>query len=150
MKRRSFRTPSRSAKMNSALKSNALLTLTLVAILGSACLSFTASAQTSGREIIFPTTIRWNKQRRVARYRLQIAADEEFQNVFFDGPITGDQYTVSALSAGYYYWRVAPAGSHTSNYSKPARFFVSGGLVTTMKVPNRATGARPIVSSKVR
>ncbi len=97
--------------------------------------TFTAVGQrTSGREIIFSTTIQWNKQRGVTRYRLQIASDEKFQNVFFDGPIKGERYVVEDLSAGYYYWRVASADSQPGGYSKPVRFFVSGGVVRAMKL----------------
>jgi len=53
-------------------------------MLAPACLSFTAKGQqTPGQEIAFPLTIQWDKQRGVARYRLQVAGDQEFQNVFF-------------------------------------------------------------------
>jgi hypothetical protein len=129
--------------MNSVFQSRNALLLALAAILGAACLPFNAPAQqTAGREIIFPTTIQWNKQRGVTRYRLQIASDENFQNVFFDGPIKGERYVVSDLPAGYYYWRVAPADSQPGGYSKPSRFFVSGGAVRTVKLPSRASGAR--------
>lgn len=115
----------------------------LAAILGSASFFHTTRAQqTPRREIIFPTTIEWNKQKGVNRYRLQIAGDEKFRDVLFDGLITGGRYLVSDLSAGYYYWRVAPAGSHSSSYSKPLRFFVSGGVVKTVKLRSRAIGIR--------
>jgi hypothetical protein len=100
--------------------------------------TFTAVAQqATGREIIFPTTIQWNKQRGASRYRLQIASDEKFQNVFFDAPVKGERYVVSNLSPGHYYWRVAPIDSQPGGYSKPLGFFVSGGVVRTMKIPNR-------------
>jgi hypothetical protein len=94
------------------------------------------------REIAFPTPIQWNKQKRVNRYRLQIAGDEKFQNVFFDGLITGERYVSNGLSPGYYYWRVTPADVPSGDFSKPTRFFVSGGVVKTVRHPNRYAGAR--------
>jgi hypothetical protein len=108
--------------------------------------------QTPGREIAFPKTIQWNKQRGVTRYRLQVAGDKQFQNVFFDGPVAGEQYVVSGLSAGYYYWRVAPVDSRAA-FSLPVRFFISGGVVTRVRVTGRGTGTRPspaIMMPKVR
>lgn len=93
----------------------------------------TALAQeTSGRRpVAFPTTIQWNKQRGVTKYRLQIAGDEGFSNIFYDGPVIGERYMVSGLAPGYYYWRIAPAASQTGAFLKPVRFFVSGGFVVS-------------------
>ncbi|MDQ2920486.1 MAG: hypothetical protein M3R52_02545 [Acidobacteriota bacterium] len=99
--------------------------------------------QTSGRRpIAFPTTIQWNKQRGVTKYRLQIAEDEKFSNVFYDGPVIGERYMVTRLAPGYYYWRIAPAGSQTGAFSKPVRFFVSGGVVVS-GMPPGSPGTRP-------
>jgi len=142
-------------RTNPAQLRNLRFLFALAAMLVPTALSFNVSTarrqQTPGREIAFPKTIQWNKQRGVTRYRLQIAGDEQFQNVFFDGPVTGEQYIVSGLSAGYYYWRVAPVDSR-SRFSQPVRLFISGGVVTTVRLPSRATSARSsaIVSSKVR
>jgi len=100
--------------------------------------------QTTPREIVFPTTIQWNKQKGVIRYRLQIAGDENFRNVFTDRLVTGARYDASNLSPGYYYWRVAPADLRSSGFSRPVRFFVSGGVVMPVRVSNRAAGARKL------
>ena len=97
--------------------------------------------QSPGREVVFPKTIRWAKQRGVTRYRLQIASDEQFQDVFFDGPVTGEEYLVRDLSAGYYYWRVAPVYSR-STFSAPLRFFISGGMVIPVRLASRGSGVR--------
>ena len=97
--------------------------------------------QTAGREVVFPKTIRWAKQRGVTRYRLQIAGDGQFQNVFFDGPVSGEEYLVRDLSAGYYYWRVAPVDSR-STFSQPQRFFISGGMVIPVRLASRGAGVR--------
>jgi len=121
--------------MNSLFQSRKSLLLALVGILSAACFSLNVPAQqTPQRAIVFPTAIQWSKQGGVTRYRLQIASDEGFQNVFFDGPIKGERYIVSNLSAGHYYWRVAAADSQPGDYSKPMRFFVSGGVVQTVKL----------------
>lgn len=111
-------------------------------------LSFSAltamGQQPTGREIVFPVPIQWNKQKGVTRYRMQIAADEKFQDVFIDRRVSGSRYVVSDLSPGSYYWRVAPAESQLGEFSRPVRFFVSGGVVTTVRLPNRAAGARSL------
>lgn len=109
--------------------------------------------QRTAREIAFPVPIQWNKQEGVTTYRLQIAADEKFQDVFFDGPVNGERYVVNGFSPGYYYWRVAPADAHLEDFSRPTRFFISGGVVKTVRLRNRATRARPlraIVNRQVR
>jgi hypothetical protein len=108
------------------------------------CFVFPAAAQqaavqqTGGREIAFPVTIRWNRQKAANKYRLQIAADERFQNVFFDRRVTGDRYVVKELSPGYYFWRVAPAELQVGEFSRPIRFFISGGVVMPVTFPSRA------------
>jgi len=98
--------------------------------------------QANPREIVFPVTIQWNKQKGITRYRLQIAADEKFQDVFFDRRVTGSRYVVSDLSPGSYYWRVAPAEGELGEFSRPVKFFVSGGVVTTVRLPNRRVRGR--------
>jgi hypothetical protein len=101
-------------------------------------------------EISFPVTIQWNKQKGIARYRLQIAADEKFQNIFFDARIAGNRSVLSNFSPGNYYWRVAPAEAQLGNFSRPVKLFVSGGVVTTVRLPVRAPGARsmPLMTTR--
>ena len=43
------------------------------------------------------TRLKWTKPAGVARYRLQIARDERFNDVLFDGIVSGDEYLVSDL-----------------------------------------------------
>lgn len=95
--------------------------------------------QTTTRSISFPTPIQWTRQKGVARYRLQIASDENFRSIFFDGRVNGERYTVSGLPPGYYYWRAAPADRSTGQFSKPVRFFVSGGAVLSRTLPAKET-----------
>jgi hypothetical protein len=108
------------------------------------CLCLSAEAQqTTTREVVFPVSIQWNREKGVKRYRLQIAADEKFQNVFLDRRVVGDRFLVSELSAGYYYWRVAPADWQLGNFCRPVRFFISGGTITPVRLSNRATRSHP-------
>jgi hypothetical protein len=120
------------------------LLIIFAAILIAPCLPLTAyGQQPTAREIAFPVPIQWNKQKGVTRYRLQIAADEKFRDVFFDGRVSGERYVVSGLSPGYYYWKVAAADSRLGEFSRPVRFFISGGIVSTVRLCNHATPARP-------
>jgi len=90
------------------------------------------------RSISFPTSIQWTKQKGVAKYRLQIASDENFRSIFFDARVNGERYTVSGLPPGYYFWRTAPANFHAGQFSKPVRFFVSGGEVVSAKLQDKS------------
>jgi len=69
--------------------------------------------------------IKWSKQAGVTRYRLQIARDERFTDVLFDGRVTGEQYVARELSPGTYYWRIAPADYQTREFQRPVRFEVA-------------------------
>ena len=126
------------------------LAIVLNLILGSTVGSVVTFGQAKAHEISFPVTIEWNKQKGIARYRLQIAGDEKFQNIFFDARVMGTRSVLSNLSPGHYYWRVAPAESQLGNFSRPAKLFVSGGVVTTVRLPARAAGARsmPLLTTR--
>lgn len=102
------------------------------------------------REVSFPVVIQWNKQAGARAYRVQIAADEKFQNVFFDGRVRGERYVASELPPGYYFWRVAPADLTINSFSQPVRFFVSGGIVTPVTLPNRTKRVRSLSSVGTR
>ncbi len=107
--------------------------------------SFPLSAnaqQESGRQISFPVAIQWNKQKGVSSYRLQIASDENFRDIFLDRRLNGARYVAQDLPPGYYYWRVTPADFGRANFTRPVRFFVSGGVIRAVKVPARVTGSR--------
>jgi hypothetical protein len=107
-------------------------------------LSLALPPQTSTREISFPVAIQWIKQPGARAYRMQIAADEKFQNVFFDGRVAGERYLATDLPPGYYFWRVTQADSNVSSFSQPVRFFVSGGIVTPVSLPSRTKRARSL------
>ena len=102
-------------------------------------LPFVAFAQPeSARAISFPVSIQWAKQKGVAKYRVQIASDENFRSIFFDGRVNGERYTVAGLPPGYYYWRTAPSDFSTGQFSKPVRFFISGGEVVPVTASSKA------------
>jgi hypothetical protein len=100
--------------------------------------------QSGGRALVFPVTIQWNRQKAIKWYRLQIAADERFRNVFFDKRVAGERYVASELAPGSYYWRVAPAEPQLGYFSRPVKFFVSGGVINNVKVRNRMTRTRSV------
>lgn len=104
-----------------------------------ACSIFALGQQPTTRLISFPVTIQWPVQKGVAKYRIQIANDEAFRNIFFDGRVNGERYTASGLAPGYYYWRAAPADLSTGRFSTPVRFFISGGAVVSPVFPDKGT-----------
>ena len=93
---------------------------TLVLILG--C-SFFLTAQTPPATTV-PVSLEWEAETGVGKYRLQIATDEAFTDICFDGLVTGNHYTVNDLEPGRYYWRVAASGSETGQFAKPLSFEV--------------------------
>ena len=115
------------------------LPLVLLLLLAFAAGAFAQQAGT--RSISFPTSIQWTKQKGVVKYRLQIASDENFRNIFFDGRVTGARYTVTGLPSGYYYWRTAASDFSTGQFSNPVRFFVSGGAVVSPLSPTQSDKA---------
>ena len=130
------------AKTNLVSLSRISLVLILVLGLLSSVSYAVTPQQTAAPALSFPVAIQWNKQTGVRRYRLQIAADEDFHDVFFDGLVTGERYVASELPAGSYFWRVASADSNLRHFSPAVRFFVSGGIVTQVALPNRASRRR--------
>jgi outer membrane protein assembly factor BamB len=103
----------------------AALALTLAFLLASAVFS----AATFGQQGCNPgqapvAKIQWNKQPGVTKYRLQIASDEKFSDVLFDGLIKGSEYVVKDLAPGHYYWRIAQAETETGQFEKPIPFEV--------------------------
>ncbi|HSS19436.1 MAG TPA: hypothetical protein VLL54_05125 [Pyrinomonadaceae bacterium] len=129
-------------KRHSWVKSGFLL----LAVFVMAVVHFDGSAQqASGREVAFPVTLEWAKQKSATKYRLQIAADEKFENIYLDRRVSGNRYTVEDLSSGYYYWRVAAGDSRAGNFSRPTKFFISGGVVTPVILPNHSAAPAPAV-----
>jgi hypothetical protein len=100
-----------------------------------------AEAQQAPPQVSFPITVEWKPRAGVRIWRLQVAADDKFQDIFLDRRVLGDRYLVSEIPSGYYFWRVAPAD--TQSYSTPQRFFISGGTVTAIDVSTRFSRVKP-------
>jgi outer membrane protein assembly factor BamB len=123
------------------IKNNLLFRFTLVLLLvftyGVNCLSQTPVAQAT------PTAhIAWSKHLGTATYRLQIANDEQFNDVLFDSLITGFDYMVQDLAPGRYFWRVAPAGTETVKFFKAVPFEVR---LTKSMVLSESIVKQPVV-----
>lgn len=62
-------------------------------------------------------TLRWGARPGVARYRLQLAKDSVFADIAFDRVVAGNEYRISDLPAGKYFWRVAPLTAKRGEFS---------------------------------
>ncbi|HYP02623.1 MAG TPA: PQQ-binding-like beta-propeller repeat protein, partial [Pyrinomonadaceae bacterium] len=80
--------------------------------------------------------LRWPAKPRVKRYRLQVALDQKFTDIVYDGAVVGLEQEVTGLQPGKYYWRVAPATPETGRYSAPV-------LVEATTTPATTTAATP-------
>jgi hypothetical protein len=98
--------------------------------------------------LVFPASIQWPRQPGVTWYRLQIGGDEMFRDVYQDRRVLGDKARISDLEPGYYYWRIAPADNQPGDYSRPVRFFLSGGIVTLPAIPSRVRGPMRLAFSQ--
>lgn len=83
----------------------------------------------------------------MSRYRLQLATDEQFEDVVFDQAVEGRQYVVKTLPPGNYFWRVAAAAAETSaTYSPPERVTLSDSStkveVANVLMPTETSGWR--------
>ena len=58
--------------------------------------------------------ITWASHKGVKTFSLQIANDEQFQDVLSDRLVDGSEYLVTDLSPGKYFWRVARVVSNDS------------------------------------
>lgn len=97
-------------------------------------LSATAQMKVSAAAQPGLTRLKWTKPAGVARYRLQIARDEQFTDVLFDGIVSGEEYLVSDLSPGSYYWRLTSADAGKRPLRPPTRFEVPASSSTNPRV----------------
>ncbi|HKR13819.1 MAG TPA: hypothetical protein VJT15_17270 [Pyrinomonadaceae bacterium] len=86
----------------------------------------------AGTYDVAPARIAWKAQPGVSRYRIQLATDERFQKVIFDGAVETAEYQANTLAPGRYYWRVAAHDATGGEFSKPAVFDVKSS--TTKEV----------------
>ena len=100
-----------------------LLAISLLALISSSSLILRAQ-NSQPATAIATAPLQWAQQPGVKQYRLQIASDDQFRDVRFDGLINGTNYEVKDLPPGLYYFRVAPAGSDRDGFVGPVRFAV--------------------------
>src|SRR5712692_8915163 len=84
--------------------------------------------------------LRWGARPGVLRYRLQLSRDREFNDIIFDRVISGNEYEMSDLTPGRYFWRVAALTT------KPLEFSSAGVIDVSpagQKPDNRADLMRP-------
>lgn len=79
-------------------------------------------AGASSQEI--ETTLRWDARGAVRRYRLQVSRDASFDDIVFDGAVTGLEHRIP-LAPGTYFWRIAPAPKETGRYGAPQVILVT-------------------------
>jgi len=79
--------------------------------------------------------IQWIPQRGVRRYRLQIAGDDRFNDVMFDGLVNGHEYTPRDLTPGRYYWRVASVDFRSQCFLKVGQLEVRALQTSSVPVP---------------
>jgi outer membrane protein assembly factor BamB len=80
-----------------------------------------ASAQVQNPAVL----LRWSAQAGVVRYRLQVANDAAFTDVVLDRVVNANEYEITDLPAGRYYWRVAPLTGSLGQFSRPSTLVVS-------------------------
>jgi outer membrane protein assembly factor BamB len=69
--------------------------------------------------------LRWGARPGVFRYRLQLASDREFTDIIFDRVVSGNEYEVSDLVPGRYFWRVAALSNRPLEFSSAGVIDVS-------------------------
>jgi outer membrane protein assembly factor BamB len=102
-------------------------------------LALTRAATGAPQEI--ETTLGWEPIPGVTRYRLQVSTDARFNDIVFDGAVSGLSQVVP-LAPGKYYWHVAPAPKETGRYS-PTRV-IEVGVTATSPTPIATPTPRPI------
>src|SRR5258708_6821821 len=72
--------------------------------------------------------LRWGIRPGVFRYRLQLASDREFTDIIFDRVVSGNEYEVSDLAPGRYFWRVAALSDRPLQFSSAGVIDVSPAI----------------------
>lgn len=80
----------------------------------------TAPANASDSSVRPPqttVTLHWGVRAGVSRYRLQLANDSTFADIVFDRIVNGNEYRMSDVAPGKYFWRVAPLDHRLGEFS---------------------------------
>ena len=75
--------------------------------------------------------LRWGARPGVFRYRLQLASDREFNDIIFDRVVSGNEYEISDLVPGRYFWRVAALSDKPLQFSSAGVIDVSPAIRET-------------------
>src|SRR5258708_36412535 len=85
-----------------------------------------ANSETNNPEV----HLRWGSRPGVSRYRLQLASDSAFADIVFDRVVAGNEYQIKDLSAGRYFWRVAPLTAKLGEFSSAGNIEVTRATLT--------------------
>src|SRR5580765_7055336 len=87
--------------------------------------------------------LHWGARPGVSRYRLQLAADRDFHDIVFDRVVNGTEIDIKDLTAGKYFWRIAPLKQSLGEYSSAAAIDISASDNTE----SASTAAQPDVKA---
>lgn len=87
--------------------------------------------------------LHWGARPGVLRYRLQLANDREFNDIIFDRVVSGNEYEVSDLTPGRYFWRVAALADKPLQFSSAGVIDVSPAI-RKPDTPVDLTSRKPI------
>ena len=101
--------------------------------------------------------LRWGARPGVVRYRLQLASDREFTDIIFDRVVSGNEYEVSDLVPGRYFWRVAALSNKPLQFSSAGVIDVSPAIqkpdpradLMSPRQPINARTPNPTTASRV-
>jgi hypothetical protein len=111
--------------------------------------SFARNPVVSGTQAGNPTNahLRWGARPGVFRYRLQLASDREFNDIIFDRVVSGNEYEISDLVPGKYFWRVAALSEKPLQFSSAGVIDVSSASQKT-QTPAELPGPRQPISAR--
>ncbi|MDX6443806.1 MAG: hypothetical protein QOH71_880 [Blastocatellia bacterium] len=115
-----------------------MLLLTVAILLSGLSLSFAQSTPATSQALNSQTTevqLRWGIRPGVTRYRLQLATDSLFSDIVFDRVVSGNDYRISELEAGRYFWRLAPLTKQRGEFSSAGVVEVSRTLPQSSPTP---------------
>lgn len=95
--------------------------------------------QTDGRTTV---RVRWAARPGVSRYRLQLASDRGFSDIVLDRVVAGNEYQLTDLAPGTYFWRIAPLTTKLGEFSSGAAIEVSR-QTERARAQNEAPTSRP-------
>ena len=113
----------------------------------------TRTDEAVARRVLSTLLIKWQGKPGVERYRLQVATDAAFNDIIFDQAVVGREHLVRDVSAGRYFWRIAPAVGETGQYTLPTLVVInptSEMHVSEFIMPADLTGWRTATGEVLR